>query len=236
MRKTILLTLLLVFLAGCSFRATPAPTATPRSTSTPTEAVRYYPTVSPEIRTSLAKQLPLETFPKRYYELPEGNYFVAMTVSTGETGQMTVGKWTLDVLWVYERNTSVVFYPIVVGVWDEDKYTPYLYPAYDEFPVDRDGYFGYLQENRILEKGRLIFPRVQGEFVSRTGIDWKKCGDSTFCQVGCFMEEKYKLDHIVTSGIVGVNNPIPEGWALAWYWIPATEKNTMPGFEKVNLP
>ncbi|GAP07486.1 MULTISPECIES: hypothetical protein [Anaerolinea] len=236
MRKTIVFMLALVLLAGCSLRATPTPTAAPRPTPTPTEEVRYYPTVSPDIRTSLVNQLPSDTFPSRYYEPPEGNYFVAMTVSTGETGQMTAGKWTLDVLWVYERNASVVFYPLVLGVWDGNTYTPYLFPAYDEFPTDRESYFRYLDDNRILERGRLIFPRVQGDFVSRTGIDWQKCGESTFCQVGRFMQETYNLDRVVELGIVGVNYPIPEGWALAWYWIPSTEKNTMPGFDKVDLP
>jgi hypothetical protein len=192
--------------------------------------------VSPEIKESIIKQLPPGMFPKRYYESTDGNYFVAMTVSTGEIEQMTAGKWVLDVLWVYERNADTVFYPLVLGVQDGDSYTPYLFPAYDDFPKEREAYFRYLEENGILEAGRLIFPRVQGDFVHRTGIDWEGCGEGTFCQVGRYMQGNYGLDRAVELGIVGVNYPIPEGWALAWYWIPATDRNSLPESQKINLP
>lgn len=231
MRKMFALVLALIFLSGCAqhtaSNATPVPTA---------EEIRYYPTVSPEIKESIIKQLPPGMFPKRYYESTDGNYFVAMTVSTGEIEQMTAGKWVLDVLWVYERNADTVFYPLVLGVQDGDSYTPYLFPAYDDFPKEREAYFRYLKENGILEVGRLIFPRVQGDFVHRTGIDWEGCGEGTFCQVGRYMQGNYGLDRAVELGIVGVNYPIPEGWALAWYWIPATDRNSLPESQKINLP
>ena len=239
MRKSLIVFAFMFALAGCGMFSTPAPTPTPPPTATPTQAPRYYPTPEEKIKISLIQQLPKETFPKRYYEVPEGNYYVAMTISTGETGQMVVGDWTLDILWVYERNASVVLYPIVVGVWDGKTYTPYLYhgyPGYNEIPKERDVYLDYLQKHEIFDKGRLIFPRVQGDFVSRTGIDWQQCGENTFCRLGQYIEDKYHLDRLVEMGIVGVNTPIPEGWVLAWYWIPSTEVNTLPGFEKVELP
>jgi hypothetical protein len=232
MRKTFAITLALMLLCGCAqyadtSNATPVPTA---------EETQYYPTPSPEIAESITQQLPAKIFPKRYYESPSGNYFVAMTVSTARIGQMTAGKWVLDVLWVYERNAGVSLYPLVLGVSDGNSYTPYLFPAYDDFPKERESYFRYLEENGILEAGRLIFPRVQGNFVNRTGIDWERCGESTFCQVGRYMQEKYNLDRAVQLGIVGINYPIPKGWALAWYWIPATDRNSLPESQKINLP
>jgi hypothetical protein len=227
------LVLALMLLWGCA-QYTDASTATPVPV---TEETQFYPTVSPEIAESIIKQLPPGIFPKRYYETQNGNYFVAMTVSTGKIEQMTAGKWVLDVLWVYERNAGVVAYPLVLGVQDGDSYTPYLFPAYDDFPKEREAYFRYLEENGILEAGRLIFPRVQGDFVHRTRIDWEGCRESTtFCQVGRYMQGNYGLDRAVELGIVGINYPIPKGWALAWYWIPATDRNSLPESQKINLP
>ncbi len=238
MRK--LLFLFVLMLTGCGLMATPTPTRTPRPTATPTETPRYYPTVEPDLRDYLLKQLTKDSFPHRYYEESEGNYFVARTVSTGKTETIQIGNWTLDVLWVYERNASVVLYPLVVGVSDGKRYTPYMLDydgsSLDERFADRDKYFEYLTDNNIFERGRKFFPRVQGDFVSRTGIDWEKCGDNTFCQLGKYMQDTYKLDESVTSGIVGINYPIPEGWVLAWRWIPATDVNSAPGFQKVDLP
>jgi len=231
MRKTFALMLVLL-LWGCAqyTASTPTPEAGEAGET------QYYPTVSPEIASTIIEQLPPSVFPKRYYESTNGNYFVAMTVSTSRIEQMSAGKWMLDVLWVYERNAGTALYPLVLGVKDGDSYTPYLFPAYDDFPKERESYFRYLQENGILEAGRLIFPRVQGDFVHRTGIDWVSCGESTFCLVGRYMQEKYNLDRAVELGIVGINYPIPKGWALAWYWIPATDRNSLPERQKINLP
>jgi hypothetical protein len=232
MRKTLALVLALMLLWGCVQYAN-APTATPVPAA---EEIQYYPTVTPDIAETIIQQLPSRIFPKRYYESPNGNYFVAMAVSTARVERMKAGKWMLDVLWVYERNAGVALYPLILGVSDGDSYTPYLFPAYDDFPKEREAYFRYLEENFILEGGRLIFPRVQGDFVHRTGIDWESCGESTFCQVGQYMQEKYNLDRAVELGIVGINYPIPKGWALAWYWIPATDKNSLPESQEIDLP
>jgi len=243
MRK--LLFLFVLLLTGCGLMATPTPTRTPRPTATPTEAPRYYPTVEPDLRDHLLKQLPKDSFPHRYYDSPDGNYFIARMVSTGKMETMQTGGWTLDVLWVYERNTSVVLYPLMLGVYDGQRYTPYMLD-YDGSSLegrfrDRDEYLEYLKDNNFLERGRKIFALVQGDFVSRTGIDWEKCGDSTFCQLGKFMQDTYGLDESVTSGIVGINYPIPEGWVLAWQSVPSTKPRLSPDeprqlSDKIDLP
>jgi hypothetical protein len=233
MRKLILL-FLAFLLAGCSLSATPTPTPIP--TATPTPAARYYPTADPQTA-QLLRSLPE---PSDYYvELsPPGSQkvfkaFTLMVISSGETATMSAGDFVLDVLWVYERNRTVAYYPLVVGVQEGDTYTPY-YMGYAG-TAGRQEYLEFLQNNDILARGRKIFPFVEGDYVSRAGIDWQECGEDVVCRLGRHMQETYALDHQMQLGIVGVS-PIPEGWVLAFLWDAATATNTLPGEEKITLP
>ena len=141
----------------------------------------------------------------------------------------------MGIVWVYQRNATASLYPVVVGVQDKDKYVPY-YVRYTGQP-SRDEYLTYLEKHGILDRGRLLFPLVEGNFIDwRTDIDWKACGQTLFCQLGWYMQETYRLDHDVLIGAVGVNSPIPEGWVLAWMWDAATDENTLPEYQKINLP
>ena len=235
MRK-LLFVVLALLLAGCGLVATPTPNSTPRPTVTPTPEPRYYPTADPQIVQELRYRV---QEPKGYYHeftTPEGKtirYFSLMVVSTGETGRLQAGDFTLDILWVYERNRIVAQYPLVVGVQDGDAYVPY-YVGYAGTP-ERQTYLDYLQQNEILERGRRIFPSVSGDYISRSGIDWQSCGEDTFCRLGRYMQQTYSLDNKVINRVMGWN-AIPEGWALAWMWDAATDDNTLPEYQKVNLP
>lgn len=237
MRNTILLMLLLV-LAGCSFRATPAPTAVPRPTPTPTEAPRYYPTLDASMRQELLYRVPK---PKPYYReitIPDGTkyeLFGFMVISSGKTDTLKAGKYDLDVVWVYERSLDAAYYPLVVGVWDGGTYMPY-YVGYSGEP-ERQKFITYLEERGILERGRKLFPSVSdlsGGYVSLyKKIEWDRCGDSAYCKLGKYMQDTYGMDGKVTGQFMG-NAPIPEGWALAWMWDAATEENS--DFPKIDLP
>ena len=234
MRKLILL-LLFFLVAGCSFK--PAPAVTPIPTVTPTPAARYYPTAEPQAAQELLRSLPE---PKDYYvELsPPGSQkvfkaFTLMVISSGKTDTLQAGDWTLDVVWVYERNRAVAYYPLVVGAQEGETYTPY-YLAYQGSP-ERQAYLDYLEQNGILERGRKIFPSVEGEFVSRSGIDWLLCGRDVVCRLGKYMQDAYGLEKSLISRTAGWQS-IPAGWTLAWEWDAATATNTLPGEEKIILP
>ncbi len=234
MRKLILL-LLFFLVAGCSFK--PAPAVTPIPTVTPTPAARYYPTADPQTAQALLSQVEI---PKDYYhekKLPDGTkiqYFFLEVISSGEITTMSAGDFVLDVVWVYERNRTVAYYPLVVGAQEGETYTPY-YMGYAG-AAKRQEYLDFLQNNDILGRGRRIYPSITGDYVSRGGIDWQGCGESVFCRLGKYMQDTYALDHQVELGIVGVNAPIPEGWALAFLWDAATNDNALPEYQKINLP
>lgn len=233
MRKLIFL-LLFFLLAGCSLKPVPAATAIPTVTSTPKEP--YYPPVDLAIKTAIVEQIP-SLPPYEEFTTDDGTLvrrMVLIAISSGKTDTLQAGDWTLDVVWVYERNASVSFYPLVMGVQEGDTYTPY-YMGYAG-AAERQEYLDFLQKNDILERGRRIYPSITGDYVSRAGIDWQGCGESVFCRLGRYMQETYALDRQVQLGIVGVNSPIPEGWALAFLWNVATEDNTLPEYIKVNLP
>lgn len=237
MRKlTLLLVSLLLVLAGCSFMATPTPSPTPRPTATPTPAPRYYPTVDTQTAQELRYRI-LE--PKDYYHesiSPDGTiirFFSLMVISSGKTGVMQAGDFVLDILWVYERNRIATQYPLVLGVQQGNTYVPY-YVGYSG-DIERQTYLDYLEQNGILDRGRKIYPSISGDFVSRSGVDWQTCGDSAFCRLGQYMQETYNLDYRLINRVMGWN-AIPEGWALAWMWDAATEKNFDPMFTKVDIP
>lgn len=237
MRK--LLFLFVFLLTGCGLMATPAPTRTPRPTATPTEAPRYYPTLDASMQQELLYRVPK---PKVYYRkvsLPDGTkyeMFSLMVISSGKTDTLKAGKYDLDVVWVYERNLHAAYYPLVVGVWDGETYTPY-YLAYTGDP-DRQAYLAYLEEQGVLERGRKLFPSVSdqsGGYVSLSKrIEWERCGDDTYCELGKYMQDTYGVDNWVTDQLMGLY-PIPEGWALAWMWDAAME-NFLPNERIVDLP
>lgn len=243
MRK---LTLMIVslLLVGCGLMSTPTPSPTPRPTATPTQEPRYYPTVDPQTAKAVLEQVP-KPFQGYYSEVTspiDGTVYSAFSltvVSSGKIEVLKVGDWSLDVVWIYERNANPrpAFYPLVVGVEDKDGYTPYYTRYAGE--SSRDSYLKFLEERSILERGRLLFPgieSVKGGYVSLYGgIDWESCGGDTFCRLGQYMQEKFMLDEKVTHQIMGAF-PIPEGWVLAWRWDAATEENTDPQFMKINLP
>lgn len=240
MRKTIVFMLALVLLAGCSLRATPTPTAAPRPTPTPTEEVRYYPKPDAGLRQELLYRVPK---PNPYYKevtAPDGTKyetFGLMVVSSGKTETFKAGNYDLDVVWVYERNLDAAYYPLVVGVWDGETYTPY-YTRY-EGEYSRDAFLNYLHSQGILDRGRILYPTIGSKkngYVSlHKQIEWDRCGDSTYCRLGKYMQETYQMDRKVIGQYAGLD-PIPEGWALAWMWDAATEENTDPAFIKVDLP
>ncbi len=243
MRKLVLL-LVSLLLVGCGLRSTPTPSPTPRPTMTPTPEPRYYPTPDYETSKMILEQVP-KPFKGYYSEITspiDGTVYSAFSltvVSSGKIESLRAGDWSLDVVWVYERNGSPrpAFYPLVVGVEDKDRYTPYYTRYLGEH--NRNSYLKYLGEHAILERGRLLFPgieSVKGGYVSLYGgIDWQSCGEGTFCRLGQYMQEKFGLDDDVTHQIMGAF-PIPEGWALAWMWDAATEENADPQFMKINLP
>lgn len=238
MRK---LTLLLVslLLAGCGLMATPTQTPTPRPTATPTPELRYYPMAEKDVVVSLIKQIPKEWVSRSYEEIPIADgvikRFVLIAVSTGRLEQIQINDWLVDVVWIYHRNATASLYPLVVGVQEGESYSPYYVRYTGQF--ERDEYLAYLKEHGILDKGRLLFPSVKGDFVDRkTDIDWQACGETLFCRLGRYMEETYGLDHSVVSGGAGLNTPILEGWVLAWMWDAAIDENTLPKYQKVNLP
>lgn len=230
MRKLILVLIFAFLLAGCSLSPTPAPTSVP--VATPTPAVRYYSKPSKDVVATLIQQIPQRVVSQTYFELPTDDgiikEFDIFAVSTGDLDQIQVQNWLVDVVWVYHRNASVSLYPLVVGVQDGNRYVPYYF-HYTGQPA-RDDYLTYLAENGILERGRKVYPFVRDFVDPQTGVDWQACGTTTFCQLGRYMQETYNLDRAVVSGVIGVDNPIPAGWALAWNWVAA------PGEEKIALP
>lgn len=235
MRVLLCILLALLFVVGCAPAHAPSISipATPTLTATP--AAGYYAPVDADTAQALRASLPI---PGDYYVeiAPPGQQvvraFALVVISSGEIGIMQAGDWRLDVVWVFERNRAIARYPLVVGVQDRDAYLPY-YLAYQGAP-ERVTYLGYLTRNGILDRGRKLFPSVEGEFVSRAGIDWASCGADTACNLGKFMQA-YGMDKSLISGILGWR-PIPDGWALAWKWDAATEANTLPGEEKIVLP
>lgn len=232
MRKLILVVAFL--LAGCSLSPTPPPTPT----VTPTPAARYYSKPSKDVIAALLQQIPQKSVSQSYFEIPVDDgiikEFDIIVVSTGALDQIQVRDWSVDVVWVYHRNASVALYPLIVGVQDGGNYIPYYF-HYNGQPA-RDDYLTYLAEHGILERGRKLYPFVRDFVDPKTDIDWLACGSDTFCQVGRYMQETYNLDHAVVSGVIGVDNPILAGWALAWNWVAATDENTLPEYQKVNLP
>lgn len=238
MRKLVFL-LVSLLLAGCGLAPTPTPRPTPRPTATPTPAPKYYPTPEKNIVVSLIQQIPKEWVSQPYQEIPTDDgvikRFVIIAISTERLERMQIRDWQVDVVWVYQRGATASLYPLVVGVQSEDKYIPY-YVRYTGQPV-RDEYMLYLKKHGILDRGRLLFPFVEGNFIDlRTDIDWDACGETLFCHLGKYMQETYRLDHDVLLGAVGANTPIPDGWVLPWTWNAATDENTLPEYQKVNLP
>ncbi len=239
MRKWLFL-LIALLLAGCGLGRTPTPSPTPRPTVTPTPAPRYYPTLDASMRQELLYRIQK---PKIYYREitdPDGTkyeLFGLMVISSGKTDTIQVDKYDVDVVWVYERNLGATYYPLVIGVQDGQSYTPYYF-GYDGEP-NRQAYLAYLEEHGILERGRKLFPTVSdqsGGYVSLyKKIEWDKCGDSTYCRLGKYMQDTYGLDGKVIGQSIGLD-PIPEGWVLAWMWDAATEENSDPAFIKVDLP
>jgi len=239
MRKRLFL-LIALLLTGCGFGAKPTPTPTPRPTATPTPAPRYYPTVLPQTSQEILSRVPK---PKAYYrklDLPDGQtyeLFSLKVISSGKTDTIKAGQYELDVVWVYERSAAgVAQYPLVVGAWDGETYVPYYVGYAGE--ANRDAYLAYLAERKILERGRYLYPSVgdiSGGYVSLyEGIDWTRCGDALYCELGRYMQETYGMDERVTHQLMGLD-PIPEGWALAWMWDAATEENSDPAFIKIDL-
>ena len=227
-------------LAGCGMFSTPAPTPIPHPTETPTQAPRYYPTLDASMRQEWLYRIPK---PKTYYQkitLPDGTdyeSFGLMVISSGKMDTLAAGKYDLDVVWVYERSLNAAYYPLVVGVWDGEIYTPY-YVGYQGEP-ERQTYLAFLEEQGVLERGRKLFPSVSDEsggYVSLySKIEWERCGDSVYCQLGKYMQDTYGLDSRVTGQFMGTD-PIPEGWALAWMWDAATEENSDPCCIMIDLP
>lgn len=244
MRKWLLIALV-VLLSGCGLLTSPepTPTTTPRPTVTPTPEPRYYPTADPQTTKAVLEQVykPYQAYYLEATSPVDGTVYSTFSltvVSSGKTDVFKTGDWRLDVVWVYERNSNPkpAFYPLVVGVEGKDGYTPY----YTRYTGDRDrgSYLRYLDERSILERGRLLFPgieSVKGGYVSLWGIDWKACGEDEFCRLGQYIQEQYGLDDEVTHQIMGAF-PIPEGWVLAWMWDAATDENTLPEYQKINLP
>lgn len=237
-RTRVLVLALVLWTAGCQAKSASLPSSV-AMTATPTLAPRTYPTLDPGLRQELMARLPKPGMP--YYhqqQAPDGTQyeiFVLMVVSSGKTDVLQAGGYTLDVVWVYERNAvGAVQYPLVVGVWDGASYTPYYIPYFLEHKhsrVERQEYLAYLADHNILERGRYLFPVVDDEvggYVSLYGqIDWQKCGETTFCQVGRYMQETYRLDAILIGQAMGLN-PVPAGWALAWMWDADTDRLDLP--------
>lgn len=221
--------LVLPLLAGCGLTATPTPSPLPWPTATLTPAPRYYPTPDTQTAQELLYRVPE---PEDYYSefTPDGTRvfksFSLMVVSSGNTGTLQAGNFMLDVLWVYERNRVVAYYPLVLGVQEGETYTPY-YLAH-EGEIERQAYLELLEQEGILERGRRFFPSIGGEFVSRSGIDWSSCNRGVLCRLGQYMQETYALDNKLIHRTMGWQ-PIPEGWALAWMWdVATTDKITLP--------
>lgn len=236
--RTLVFLLVSLLLAGCGRMAAPAPSPTPRPTATPTLEPRYYPSAEKDVVVSLIRQIPKEWVSQTYQEIPSDNgvikRFVIVAASTGRLEQIQIRDWQVDVVWVYQRGATVSLYPLVVGVQGKDEYVPY-YVRYTGQPV-RNKYLSYLEEHGILDRGRLLFPLVEGNFIDRrTDIDWEACGETLYCQLGKYMQETYRLDHDVVLGAVGTS-PIPEGWVLGWTWDAATDENTLREYQKVDLP
>lgn len=219
MRKT-MLTLLLVFLAGCSFRATSAPTATPRPTPTPTEVPRYYPTVSPEIRQILSlafgdykKQIP-------YQEVNgEASLVVWPLVSTGrfETIPVPEQNVELDVLWVLDYNHIQVptKFPYVYGIWFETDNTYYYFinRAFENGPQNKYRQEAINEAQSLLPKGIPFLVRIGG-YVTRDGIEWEKCDThNEVCRFGAYYKER--VDRGTSRMFANrLEQVIPEGWYL----------------------
>ncbi len=238
MRKWILLIVSLL-LVGCGLKATPTPSPTPRPTATPTEAPRYYPTLEASMKQELLYRV---SKPRAYYQAvnaPDGTKYESfgfMVISSGKVETLKAGKYDLDIVWVYERNLNAAYYPLVVGVWDGEAYTPY-YTRYTG-EKERTAYIAYLDSSGILDRGRILYPTIgakKGGYVSMYKIEWDKCGDSTYCRLGKYMQDTYGLDNHVIGQFMGLY-PIPEGWALAWMWDAATEENSDPEYIKIDLP
>ncbi len=237
MRKVTLLFVSLL-LVGCGLMATPtpSPTSRPTATPTPTQTPKYYPTADPQTAQELRYRL---QEPGGYYHevtAPDGlqfKYFSLLVISSGEIGTLQIGNFALDILWVYERNRIVAKYPLVLGVQEGNTYVPY-YVGYSGTP-ERQTYLDYLQQHGILERGRKIFPSISGSYVSRKGIEWQSCGKDVFCRLGRYMQDTYSQDYKVINRVMGWE-VIPEGWALAWMWDAATDANSIPEAQKIDLP
>lgn len=220
-----LVSFLAILLTACGHAAnTPIPLP---PTLTPTPAPRYYPTVSPDVRQAMLYAMN-KPFGSYYQEAVDENgkthRFIMLTaVSSGETATTIVSDWTVDVAWVYERNAAgVAYYPLVIGVQEGEQYQPY----YTRYALSqREAYLAYLAEREILKRGRVLYASVAGNFVSPGEIDWRACGETLFCRLGRYMQERFGLDHLV---IAQLAQQFPEGWMLAWEWDAATEENTSP--------
>jgi len=226
--KRFVLVLFSFLLASCA-AATPAPTVIPFPT---VSSGKSYPAVSPDIKQVVLAdvQKPDVAFDGtlNVKVISSGEFYTANTIINGQ-------EYALDLLTVYERNTSVVAYPLVVGVLKDGMYVPF-YSVYDG-EQSRGAYLAYLEEHDILTRGRRLYPELYGDFVTENGIDWSRCGQTPLqCEVGEYMAQQYNLDEFLYQQMLGVNQPIPEGWALAWTWSAATPDNTLPGFDKVVLP
>jgi len=217
-----------LFLVSCA--ATPA--TTPTLIPFPTVPVKGYPAVSQDI-----KQVVLAEVQKP--DVAFDGVLNVKVISSGDfyTANITINgqEYALDLLMVYERNTSVAAYPLVVGVLKGDTYMP-SYSGYDG-EGNREAYLDYLEAHDILARGRRLYPELYGDIVTENGIEWNRCGLPPLqCEVGAYMTQQYNLDEFLYQQMLGVNQPIPDGFALAWTWSAATPENTLPGFDKVVLP
>ena len=220
MRKTIVFMLLLVFLAGCSLRATPTPTAAPRPTPTPTEEMRYYPTVSPEIRQILSlafgdyqRQVP-------YQEMNgEASLVVWPLVSTGKFETIAVPSQNveLDVLWVLDYNHIRVptKFPYVYGIWfkEQNIYYYFINQAFENGPQIKPRQEAINEALTLLPRGIPFLVRIGG-YVTREGIDWEKCDThDEVCRFGAYYDEQVDKG---TSALFAkrMEQVIPEGWYL----------------------
>lgn len=207
-----LVSLLLLLMGGCHA----LPSSPSHSVAQAAESP-FYPPVSPEVQ-EVFKDIPRLQANETYQEYDGLKVAQFVVYSSGKVENLTFNEMTFPALWVYDATRkNVVQYPLVLALpADEGKCTPFYQPAYDPPAEWLDCQIYLTALEPWIQRGKLLFPAITGEYVFPDHIAWEDCTDAPYCTFGRILSAKYASYDIDRHILQRSLSRVPKGWVLAW--------------------